>query len=171
MESILRNAAPAAFRPPVSAAPESASLVRSDSEKAEAVTDFVVVVDSVQEIVSDQRGQNRDEEMCWNMSALKSLARSFQCAMVVVSRLNRRWDSRQKPTPQLQDLRDSGSIEDIADAVLLLEPSNGQDPHDVRQIDLIVAKNRNGPRGKIAFAFDPECGAFSEVQPEDHGDG
>ncbi len=132
------------------------------------VNPALILIDGLQELGLGAECRTRDEEVSRVMSALKTLARSFGCPLVATSRLNRRWDARADPSPRLQDLRDSGSIEDVADVVLLLEQVQaaereravGTRPTSV-PIDATIAKNRYGSRGQFRLVLDTLSGRFS----------
>ena len=110
----------------------------------------LVVVDYVQMIRANPRRQNRYEELCDVSFELKCIARRTDVAVLTVSMMNRSIDDRGPDAiPHLSDLRDSGTLEDDADAVLLLHrPLRGQDEdHSCRSI--IIAKNRHGRLGTV----------------------
>jgi replicative DNA helicase len=90
---------------------------------------------------------------------LKTLATSLNITIVLVSQLNRAIESRAERKPQLSDLRQSGRIEEDADIVLFVFRDVDSDTPEVT--DLMVSKNRNGPRGgSISLLFDPETTHF-----------
>ena len=83
--------------------------------------------------------------------------------MIVLSQLNRALETSGR-APALSDLRDSGSIEQDADIVMLLSRQGESDTADTDNICVHVAKNRNGPGGKLNLTFEKAFGRFS--QPE-----
>ena len=100
---------------------------------------------------------------------LKAMARETGCRLVVASQLNRANEQRENKTPRMSDLRGSGSIEQDADIVLLLHrPSyyriadEDPDATDDGQAFVFVAKNRNGPVGKIEYKWNKYCMTFTE---------
>jgi replicative DNA helicase len=87
------------------------------------------------------------------LRGVKRMAREFKIPVVVLAQLNRDHEKEGRP-PRLSDLRDSGSIEQDADLVLLPYRKNSQDDYsDVIGIDLIIAKQRNGPIGRVPLDF------------------
>ena len=88
---------------------------------------------------------------------MKTLALEYETSVLALSQLNRALEV-QKRKPALSDLRESGSIEQDADVVLLLSP----DKDDDEIINCEVAKNRNGEQGMTRFAFEKRLGRFSK---------
>ena len=110
----------------------------------------LVVIDYLQLLETSGGSERRRYEQVSDISrGVKRLAREFKVPAVVLAQLNREIekDSR-KPRPS--DLRDSGSIEQDADIILMPARQEGQDEHsDVLLVDLIIAKQRIGPLGKV----------------------
>ena len=102
---------------------------------------------------------NRAQELSQITRALKNLAREFNIPIIALSQLSRNVETRTDKKPILSDLRESGSIEQDADLVLMLS-QNETNIHDQssdtlnKVIDLIIAKQRNGPTGNIQLRFD-----------------
>jgi len=113
----------------------------------------LVVVDYLQ-LLSAKGYDSRTQEVSEISRTLKQLAVSLNCSVLALSQLNRALEV-QKRKPALSDLRESGSIEQDADAVLLLSPSDD----DI--INLEVAKNRNGEQGMTKLEFDKRVGRFT----------
>ena len=108
----------------------------------------VVVLDYVQLVRAEPRRQNRYEELCDVSFELKCIARRFDVAVVAVSQLNRNIDERGRGAlPRLTDLRDSGTLEDEATAVVLIHDDGSDEALERRRI--IVAKNNLGPVGQF----------------------
>lgn len=102
---------------------------------------------------------NRAQELSQITRALKNLAREFNIPIIALSQLSRNVETRTDKKPILSDLRESGSIEQDADLVLMLyqNETNIPDPSSDnlnKVIDLIIAKQRNGPIGNIQLRFD-----------------
>jgi replicative DNA helicase len=102
---------------------------------------------------------NRAQELSQITRALKNLAREFNIPIIALSQLSRNMETRTDKKPILSDLRESGSIEQDADLVLMLyqNETNIPDPSSDnlnKLIDLIIAKQRNGPTGNIQLRFD-----------------
>ena len=113
----------------------------------------LVVVDYLQ-LLSAKGYDSRTQEVSEISRTLKQLAVSLQCSVLALSQLNRALEV-QKRKPALSDLRESGSIEQDADVVLLLSPG------DDDLINLEVAKNRNGRQVMTSLEFDKRLGRFT----------
>lgn len=141
----------------------------------------LVVVDYIGLITPDVRSKkegNRSLELGEISAALKAVARDFKCPLLVLSQLNRGIEGRADKTPQMSDLRESGSIEQDADVIMFIhrpdygkaqEAANGEngtaDPNAVSDspVSLIIAKNRNGRLATIDFMFQKHIGRFVEM--------
>lgn len=119
----------------------------------------VLIVDYLQLIRSDEPGRSREQEVATVSRELKQLARELECAVVVPAQLNRGPESRAEKRPMKSDLRDSGQIEQDADAVILLWPKL-DDKGAVLNIKFIVDKNRHGPRAEIDLGWN---GGYGEI--------
>ncbi len=139
----------------------------------------LIVVDYLQLMrSSNRRVENRNQEIGEIARALKQIAREFHVPVLVLSQLSRSIERRENKRPMLSDLRDSGSIEAEADVVLFIHREEyygdkEQVPLDpppgyVRQeeVEIIVAKQRNGPTGKIKLAFQPDFSRFVTLERE-----
>lgn len=115
----------------------------------------LVAVDYLQQLEGYQK-ENRQQEISSISRSLKAMARELEVPVVVVSQLSRAVESREGNRPRLSDLRESGSIEQDADLVLLLYRKGYYHPEDEelkRRAELIVAKQRNGPTGTVNLHF------------------
>jgi replicative DNA helicase len=123
----------------------------------------LVVVDYLQLMTSPKRTESRQQEVADLSRGLKLLAKEIECPVVAVSQLNRGPEQRTDKKPAMSDLRESGSIEQDADMVILLhrEAAYERDSPREGEADLIVAKHRNGPTDTIVVAFQ---GHFSRFQ-------
>jgi replicative DNA helicase len=102
------------------------------------------------------RAESRQQEISNISRSLKELARELEIPVIALSQLSRQVELRDDKRPQLADLRESGSIEQDADVVLLLfRPEYYfRDREDVKGLaELIVAKQRNGPTGEVKLSF------------------
>ena len=101
---------------------------------------------------------NRVQEVSEISRGLKLIARELNVPVIALSQLSRSVESRSPQIPQLADLRESGSIEQDADLVMFLYREDYYNPETDRQhlTDLIIAKHRNGPTGRIELYFHPE---------------
>ena len=117
---------------------------------------------------------NRTQELSQITRSLKNLAREFQVPIIALSQLSRNVESRTNKRPILSDLRESGSIEQDADLVLMLyresyyaSQNTNLNQHQTNLIELIIAKQRNGPIGTIELEFDPKRTKFSNISQVD----
>lgn len=120
----------------------------------------LIVIDYLQLMQGSGRGNsdNRVQEVSEISRGLKLIARELDVPVIALSQLSRSVESRHPQIPQLADLRESGSIEQDADIVMFLYREDYYNPETDNQhiTDLILAKHRNGPTGKIQLYFHPE---------------
>jgi replicative DNA helicase len=119
----------------------------------------LIIIDYLQLMQGSGRDNgNRVQEVSEISRGLKLLARELNVPVIALSQLSRSVESRSPQIPQLSDLRESGSIEQDADIVMFIYREEYYNPDtDRKQItDLIIAKHRNGPTGKIELFFHPE---------------
>jgi replicative DNA helicase len=102
---------------------------------------------------SGRPGANRNSEIEEISRGVKTLAKELGCAVLLLSQLNREVETRPDKEPRLSDLRDSGSIEQDADAVIFLWPAKDYDSFGHRLIACGVAANRSGSTGKFGLDF------------------
>ncbi len=121
----------------------------------------LVIVDYLQLMRPSRRQDNRQQEISEISRSLKGLARELDIPVIALSQLSRAVEQRQKQIPQLSDLRESGAIEQDADIVMFLYA----DPELEQQnaIQLIVAKQRNGPTGSVKLFFSREICRFEDL--------
>lgn len=114
---------------------------------------------------------NRAQEISIITRELKNIAREFDVPIIALSQLSRTIDSRVDPKPMLSDLRDSGSIEQDADLVLMLYKANRTSIRNLSPgssiIDLSIAKQRNGPIGETKLLFNNYLTQFEDYNIED----
>lgn len=117
----------------------------------------LIIVDYLQLLAGTNSKVNREQQIAEISRGMKSMAKELNLPVIVLSQLNR--DSeREKRPPRLSDLRESGTIEQDSDTVLMLAK-----PHDdaaVEKVNLIIAKQRNGPVGTISLTFNREITRF-----------
>ncbi|HON72401.1 MAG TPA: replicative DNA helicase [bacterium] len=110
--------------------------------------------------------ENRVQEVTRIVRDLKAIAREFDIPVIAVSQLNRAVEQRQDKRPQLSDLRDSGGIEQEADVVLLLYRDDyyrkDKKTEDRVEVEVEVAKNRNGPIKTVKLIFDKKTNKFED---------
>ncbi len=119
----------------------------------------LIIVDYLQLMQGSGRSDgNRVQEVSEISRGLKLIARELNVPVIALSQLSRSVESRSPQIPQLADLRESGSIEQDADIVMFIYREAYYNPETEREniTDLIIAKHRNGPTGKIELYFHPE---------------
>ncbi|MGY4893291.1 MAG: replicative DNA helicase [Candidatus Saccharimonadota bacterium] len=119
----------------------------------------LIIVDYLQLMQGSGRdGGNRVQEVSEISRGLKLIARELNVPVIALSQLSRSVESRSPQVPQLADLRESGSIEQDADIVMFIYREAYYNPETEREniTDLIIAKHRNGPVGKVELYFHPE---------------
>lgn len=131
----------------------------------------LIVVDYLQLMSGSKKGSgdfNRVQEISEISRGLKLLARELNVPVIALSQLSRSVESRSPQIPQLADLRESGSIEQDADIVMFIYREAYYNPETDRQniTDLIIAKHRNGPTGKIELYFHPERLKFMSLDKQ-----
>lgn len=110
---------------------------------------------------SSGHGANRNTEIEQISRGLKALAKELGVAVIALSQLNRAVEQRPDRRPRLSDLRDSGSVEQDADAVMFLWPVRDL-PNGARLVGIDVAKNRSGSTGEIGLHFDGDTQTWAE---------
>ena len=125
----------------------------------------LVIVDYMQLMSSAKRVENRQQEVSEFSRSMKLLAKELDVPVVAISQLNRGPEQRQDKRPLLSDLRESGSIEQDSDMVILLHREDAYERESPRagEADLIVAKHRNGPTATITVAFQGHYSRFVDM--------
>jgi replicative DNA helicase len=125
----------------------------------------LIIIDYLQLMNGDGRSENRNAEVSAISRGLKNLARELNVPVVVASQLSREVEKRNDKRPMLSDLRDSGSLEQDADAVLFLYRDSLYNPscETPNIAELIVAKHRKGPTGTIQLYWQAERTQFQNV--------
>jgi replicative DNA helicase len=125
----------------------------------------MVVVDYVQLMTGRSSAESRQVEVSEISRNLKILARELEAPVVALAQLNRALEQRQDKRPMLSDLRESGSLEQDADVVLFLYRDEVYDPDspDKGMAEVLVAKHRNGPTGRIKLAFRGQFTRFDNM--------
>jgi len=125
----------------------------------------LVVVDYLQLMSSGKRVESRQQEVSEFSRSLKLLAKELDVPVIAISQLNRGPEQRQDKRPMLADLRESGSLEQDADMVLLLHREDFYERESPRagEADFIVAKHRNGPTATITVAFQGHYSRFVDM--------
>ncbi|WP_090032772.1 replicative DNA helicase [Cellulomonas marina] len=126
----------------------------------------LVVIDYLQLMTSGKRVESRQQEVSEFSRALKLLAKELEVPVIAISQLNRGPEQRTDKKPAMSDLRESGSIEQDADMVILLHREDAYEKESPRagEADLIVAKHRNGPTATLTVAFQGHFSRFVDMQ-------
>ena len=139
----------------------------------------LVVIDYLQLINSNLRTDNRQQEVSQISRDIKKIAKSLEVPIISLVQLSRSLEARQDKRPTLSDIRESGSIEQDSDIVMFLyrddyyerdDTSNDDDGEDgnVSEIEVIVAKNRQGERATVKMLFLKDISRFQEVKYVDN---
>jgi replicative DNA helicase len=125
----------------------------------------LVVVDYLQLMSSGKRVESRQQEVSEFSRALKLLAKEIEVPVIAVAQLNRGPEQRGDKKPMMSDLRESGSLEQDADVVMLLHREDAYEKESPRagEADIIVAKHRNGPTDTVTVAFQGHYSRFVDM--------
>jgi replicative DNA helicase len=125
----------------------------------------LVVVDYLQLMSSGKRVESRQQEVAEFSRSLKLLAKELEVPVIALSQLNRGPEQRTDKRPMLSDLRESGSIEQDSDVVMLLHREDAYERESPRagEADFIVAKHRNGPTATVTVAFQGHYSRFVDM--------
>jgi replicative DNA helicase len=128
----------------------------------------LVIIDYIQLMQNAKlKNENRVQELSQITRSLKTIAREFNIPIIGLSQLSRNVENRVDKKPILSDLRESGSIEQDADLVLMLYKNLSQSDFQTSQLmELIIAKQRNGPTGIVKLKFDEEQTKFFNQERE-----
>nr|WP_310315135.1 replicative DNA helicase [Saccharothrix longispora] len=125
----------------------------------------LVVVDYLQLMSSGKRTESRQQEVSEFSRNLKLIAKELEVPVIAISQLNRGPEQRTDKRPQLSDLRESGSLEQDADMVILINRPDAWERDDPRagEADLIIAKHRAGPTATITVAHQLHYSRFADL--------
>lgn len=137
---------------------------------------YMIIVDYIQLIQATGKSDSRQQEVSEISRRLKALARELNVPVIAVSQLSRSVEARQDKRPMLSDLRESGALEQDADLVLFLYRDayynrDAVQESETEEVELQIAKHRNGPTGKVSLAFKRETNAFFSIKNEEGGNG
>ena len=127
----------------------------------------LIVIDYLQLMSGNKKAESRQQEVSELSRSLKLLAKELEIPVIAMSQLNRGAEQRTDKKPQIADLRESGSIEQDADMVILLHREDAYEKESPRagEADFIVAKHRNGPTATITVAFQGHYSRFVDMNP------
>jgi replicative DNA helicase len=133
----------------------------------------LIVVDYLQLMHVAGNTENRATEISEISRSLKALAKELKVPVIALSQLNRGVEQRQEKKPVMSDLRESGSLEQDADLILLIYREDVYDPNTTRKgiADIIIAKQRNGPTGEVQLTFLGQYTKFENFVPESYAEG
>ena len=128
----------------------------------------LVVLDYLQLMSSGKKVESRQQEVSEFSRSLKLLAKELDVPVIALSQLNRGSEQRTDKRPMVSDLRESGSIEQDADMVILLHRADMYNPDSERvgEADMIIAKHRGGPTRTIPLAFSGKYSRFNNMANE-----
>lgn len=133
----------------------------------------MIVIDYLQ-LIRSQFGRSREQEVAEITGGLKGLANKLKCPIIVGAQLNRNCETRGRSDgnyiPMLSDLRESGSIEQDSDAVIFLSRQEEYDGTRPGEADVVIAKNRAGPKGRLLMKFSHSLTRFYDRRGYGSGD-
>lgn len=131
----------------------------------------LIIVDYLQLMGTTKSYDNMVNQVTEISRSLKGLAKEFDVPVIALSQLSRAVESR-GGRPRLSDLRDSGSIEQDADVVMLIhrEDKYGENNEKKNVVEILIEKHRNGPTGIVELAFDDKKATFLSVEKSEFGD-
>jgi len=133
----------------------------------------LIVVDYLQLMQVAGTKENRATEIAEISRSLKALAKELKVPVIALSQLNRGVEQRVEKKPVMSDLRESGSLEQDSDLILLIYREEVYEPNTTRKgiADIIVAKQRNGPTGDVQLTFLGQYTKFENYAPESYAEG
>ena len=141
--------------------------IRSKARRLRQRNDLrLVIIDYLQLMSSGRKVESRQLEVSEFSRQIKLLAKELQIPVIALCQLNRGPEQRNDKKPMLSDLRESGSLEQDADVVILLHREDAYDRDSPRagEADFIVAKHRNGPTATVTTAFQGHYSRFVDMQ-------
>ncbi|MGY1602024.1 replicative DNA helicase [Geodermatophilus sp. SYSU D00815] len=125
----------------------------------------LVVIDYLQLMTSGKKVESRQQEVSEFSRALKLLAKELEVPVIAMSQLNRGSEQRQDKKPMLSDLRESGSIEQDADMVMMIHREDMYEKESPRagEADIMLVKHRNGPTANVTVAFQGHYSRFVDM--------
>ncbi len=129
---------------------------------------YLIIIDYIQLIQSTSKAESRQQEVSDISRKIKAMARELDVPIIALSQLSRSVEARNDKRPMLSDLRESGAIEQDADIVMFIYREDYYKKDEERSekredVELIIAKHRNGPIGTVKLAFEKDINAFYSI--------
>ncbi|PWU18992.1 MAG: replicative DNA helicase [Bdellovibrio sp.] len=129
----------------------------------------IVMIDYLQMMKLKERVESREREVSEISRTLKAIAKELHIPVIALAQLNRGVEGRTEKRPMLSDLRESGSLEQDADIIMMLyreDYYDKEDPEKQGHAEIIIGKQRNGPTGTVKLRFDAEYTRFRDADPD-----
>ena len=129
----------------------------------------MIMIDYLQMMQLKQRVESREREVSEISKTLKGIAKELKVPVVALAQLNRGVEGRSDRRPQLSDLRESGSIEQDADLIMMIYREDyyeKENPEERGVAEILINKQRNGPTGKVKLSFNAHFGQFRDLAPD-----
>lgn len=125
----------------------------------------LIVIDYIGLIMDSLPGRSREQEVAMISKGIKAMAKDLNVPIIALSQLSRAATRRDEGIPSLADLRDSGALEQDADVVIFVHREDYYRPDTDRKgiADIIIAKQRNGPLGKVEMQWDAKTTSFHDL--------
>ena len=129
----------------------------------------LIIIDYLQLITPTNTRESTVQQYSEISRSLKGLARELNVPILALSQLSRAVEQRTPPIPRLSDLRETGSLEQDADVVLFIYREDKYYENSERKniADIIIAKHRNGPLGRVSLYFNEQLASFRSLEPEE----